>query len=180
VTKLLPAPSSSSVGQRRGSIEPWLKRWHVERADIDRTNVAILGRIFRLGPAFESFRARALSSMGSTPEISDLIISLLRSGPPYELNAGALSLEATFPLSTTGGMTYRIDSAEKLGLVERRRDSKDRRSVIVGLTEMGLALANQDVDVHMKLVAQFLHDFTDNERRSLANLLQKLLIGLGA
>jgi DNA-binding MarR family transcriptional regulator len=83
-------------------------------------------------------------------------------------------------LSTTGGMTYRIDCAEKLGLVQRRRDTKDRRAVIVGLTKKGLALANHDVDVHMKLIAQYLDDFTDDERAVLAHLLQKLLVGLGA
>jgi DNA-binding MarR family transcriptional regulator len=136
--------------------------------------------MIRLAPAFESFRAEALASMGLTPETSDLIISLLRAGPPHELNAGALAVESTYPLSTTGGMTYRIDCAEKLGLVQRRRDTKDRRAVIVGLTKKGLALANHDVDVHMKLIAQYLDDFTDDERAVLAHLLQKLLVGLGA
>lgn len=165
---------------RTDSREAWLVRWHAERTDIDPTDIAILGRLIRLGPAFESYRGEALASMGTTPEVSDLIISLLRSGRPYELNAGALALEATYPLSTTGGMTYRVDSAEKLGLVERRRDAKDRRAVIVRLTLKGLALANKNVDIHMKLVAQFLADFTDDERASVAHLLKKLLIGLGA
>lgn len=177
-----PADSPKPAGSVRGrdSRESWLVRWHAERTDVDRMNIAINGRLIRLGPAFEAFRAPALASMGLTPEVSDLIISLLRNGPPYELSAGALADEATYPLTTTGGLTYRIDRAEKLGLVKRRRDSKDRRSVIVGLTEHGLALANQNVNVHMDLMQQCLEDFTENERATLARLLQKLLIGIGA
>jgi DNA-binding MarR family transcriptional regulator len=165
-----------------GACEPesWLANWHAVRSDIDPIGIAILGRIIRLSPAFESYRAHALSSLGLTPEVSDLIISLLRNGPPYEMNSGCLSLESTYPVTTSGGVTYRVDSAERLGLVTRRRATKDRRGVIVALTEKGLELANHDVDVHMELVDRFLRDFSEEERAVLAQLLQKLLAGFGA
>ena len=107
-----------------------------------------------------------------TPEVADLIISLLR-GTPHELPAGSLSPEST--LSTTG-VTYRVDSAEKLGLVNRRRDDKDRRSVIASLTKKGLDLANREVDMHMELVAR-LAEFSNDDRSTLAQLLQRLLKG---
>jgi DNA-binding MarR family transcriptional regulator len=112
--------------------------------------------------------------LGLTPEVADLIISLLR-GTPHELPAGSLSPESTFPLSTTG-VTYRVDSAEKLGLVNRRRDDKDRRSVIASLTKKGLDLANREVDMHMELVAR-LAEFSNDDRSTLAQLLQRLLKG---
>ena len=160
--------------------EHWLANWLSVRGDIDPLGIAILGRIFRLYPAFEAFRSAELSRLGLTPEVSDLAISLLRNGPPYELNVGALRQEATFPLSSSGAITYRIDCAEKRGLVERRPDKKDRRGVIVGLTPKGLALANQDVDLHLRLVERFLADFSSDERAMLATLLQKLILGLSA
>src|ERR1700674_2280490 len=83
----------------------------------DRIAIAMIGRIIRMNATFETHRAPALSSLGLTPEVSDLIISLLRVGPPYELNAGLLAQQATYPTSTSGSMTYRIDRAEALGLV---------------------------------------------------------------
>jgi DNA-binding MarR family transcriptional regulator len=166
---------------RRDAVpEAWLSHWYAVRPDIDPLGIAILGRIIRLGPAFESHRAAVLASLGLTPEVSDLIISLLRRGPPHELPAGSLSPESTFPLSTSGGMTYRVDSAEKLGLVNRRHDDKDRRSVIVSLTKKGLDLANRDVDMHMELVARLLGEFSNVDRSTLARLLQRLLKGLEA
>lgn len=158
--------------------ERWLANWLTVRRDIDPLSIAIVGRIFRLYPAFEAFRSAELSALGLTPEVSDLIISLLRNGPPYELNVGALRQEATFPLSSSGAITYRIDCAERQGLVERRRDGKDRRGVIVALTPKGFALANRDVDLHMRLVERFLTDFSFEERTMLATLLQKLILGL--
>ena len=158
--------------------ELWLSNWHSVRTDIDPVAIAILGRIIRLNPAFEAHRAAALAALGLTPEVSDLIISLLRSGPPHALNSGALSPEATYPISSSGAMTYRVDRAEALGLVERRRDPQDRRGVLVGLTIKGLDLANRDVDAHMELTANFLASFSAAERAALSRLLQKLLAAL--
>jgi DNA-binding MarR family transcriptional regulator len=67
-----------------------------------------------------------------------------------------------------------------LGLVNRRHDDKDRRSVIVSLTKKGLDLANRDVDMHMELVARLLGEFSNVDRSTLARLLQRLLKGLEA
>jgi DNA-binding MarR family transcriptional regulator len=173
---------SSQVKRRRafGALppEPWLVNWYSVRPDIDRQTIAILGRIIRLNPAFERFRAGTLESVGVTPEISDLIISLLRSGPSSELNAGALPREATFPVSSTGAMTYRIDRAETLGLVVRGRDPSDRRGVIVSLTPRGKDVANRVVDDALEMVNGFLGSFSAEERTALAHVLQKLLIAL--
>ena len=140
--------------------------------------MAVLGRIIRMTSAFESRRAPALASMGLTAEVSDLIISLLRGGPPHELNAGFLAAQATYPTSTSGSMTYRIDRAEALGLIQRRRDPKDRRGVIVGLTPEGLELANRDVDLHMGIMREVLSRFDAHDLPKLSALLQTLLEAL--
>jgi DNA-binding MarR family transcriptional regulator len=158
--------------------EPWLSHWHAVRADIDPLGIAILGRVIRLGPTFEAFRAGTLAEFGLTPEVSDLIISLLRNGPPNELNLGALGPESTFPVASSGAMTYRVDNAERLGLVERKPDAKDRRGVMVALTPKGLELAHRVVDVHMVLVEKFLAGFSPDDRASLGRLLQRLIEGL--
>jgi DNA-binding MarR family transcriptional regulator len=162
-----------SHGQRQPEL--WLRDWYASRPDVDPESIAIFGRIIRLSSGFERFRAPLLDALGLTPEISDLTVSLLRAGPPYELNVGALTAQATFPVTTTGAMTYRIDRAEALGLVERRRDPSDRRGVIVRLTKKGLASANRNVDVHVEFMQRILLEFSSEERVQLSELLQKLL-----
>jgi DNA-binding MarR family transcriptional regulator len=125
--------------------EPWLADWISLRPQIDVHAAALVGRIIRIKSAFENRREPLLASLGVTPEVSDLVISLLRIGPPHELKAGHLAQQATYPLSTSGSMTYRIDRAEALGLVERVRDPNDRRGIIVRLTARGRELGNRDV-----------------------------------
>ena len=145
------------------------------RPDVDRFAIAINGRMIRLNASFQLYRASALASLGLTPEVSDLVISLLRIGPPHELKAGLLAEQATYPLSTSGSMTYRIDRAEQLGLVERHRDPNDRRGVMVRLTSRGLDVANRDVDVHVSLMREVLSRFSSEDQAKLADLMQTLV-----
>jgi len=163
--------------RKRPSPEAWLEGWRSERPDVDLQFFAIFGRIIRLSCGFDRFRAPVLRELGVTPEISDLIISLLRSGEPYELNCRELAEQATFPVTTSGAMTHRIDCAEALGLVERRRDLRDRRAVLVGLTKKGLRAANLNVDLHIRFLREILGDFSATERTQLAAILKKLLTG---
>lgn len=51
----------------------------------------------------------------------------------------------------TGTLTPLLKSMEKKGLVTRRRNEKDERSVTVSLTEEGLALKAKAADVPMKV-----------------------------
>jgi DNA-binding MarR family transcriptional regulator len=160
--------------------EPWLENWFAVRPDLDRIAIAMIGRIIRMNSTFETHRAPALASLGLTPEVSDLIISLLRVGPPHELNAGLLARHATYPTSTSGSMTYRIDRAEALGLVERHRDPKDRRGVIVRLTAHGREIANRDVDLHMTLMREVLSRFDPGDLPKLADFMKTLLDALAS
>jgi DNA-binding MarR family transcriptional regulator len=158
-----------------GPAEPWLQNWYAVRPDIDPNGIALIGRLFRLPRAWEKYRSGALRTLGVTPEVSDLTTSLLRSGEPYELSATELSNEATL---TSGAMTYRIDRAEALGLVERRRSTSDRRGVNVRLTPAGIASANRNVDLHMELGAKLVGAFEAEDARELLRLLKALLAEL--
>jgi DNA-binding MarR family transcriptional regulator len=157
--------------------EGWLRRWHEVRPDVDPLCIAVNGRLIRLTSAFSRRREAVLASLGLTQETSDLIISLLRAGHDG-LNAGDLRVEATFPIDSSSAMTYRIDRAEALGLVERRRDPKDRRGVIISLTPRGRELAHRDVDLNVEFVRELLGTFTQEEREALGDLLKRLLAAL--
>jgi hypothetical protein len=69
--------------------EHWPARSQAERAEVDPLTVAINSRLARLVPAFESCRGAALASIALTPEMYDLVVSLLRPGDPRKLSAGA-------------------------------------------------------------------------------------------
>ena len=156
--------------------EPWLGQWQKVRPDIDPSKFAINGRLIRLLRSFERQREKLLESIGLTLETSDLLISLLRSGAPEGLSATELRSAATFPIDTSSAMTYRIDRAQSLGLVERRRSDTDRRGVIISLTERGRDLAQKDVELHMTLMDTLLADFSDTERATLSELLGRFLV----
>ena len=68
-----------------------------------------------------------------------MLSALRRAGPPFQLTPGAL-LRAT--LVTSGTMTNRIDRLAAAGLVPREPDPRDRRGVLVTLSERGQAVVD--------------------------------------
>jgi DNA-binding MarR family transcriptional regulator len=78
---------------------------------------------------------KELAPLGLTFAQSRVLRILTRSDEPMRMGDLAARFEVA-PRSTTS----MIDSLETLGLVERRADPTDRRSVLVGLTPEGLAL----------------------------------------
>ena len=64
----------------------------------------------------------------------DVLSALRRVGPPYHLSPGQLLAQT---LVTSGTMTNRLNHLEQRGLVRRKPDPKDARSVRVWLTVDG-------------------------------------------
>nr|WP_246258699.1 MarR family transcriptional regulator [Streptomyces typhae] len=83
----------------------------------------------------------------------DVLTTLRRSGPPYALTAGAFLKAA---MVTSGAITNRIDRMEAKGLVERVRDSGDRRTVKIRLTERGQELTDVLMAGHLRNHARIL------------------------
>ena len=124
------------------SIETLVGEWRRERPDLDAAPFAIFGRIWRLTGNLLGDAEKWLAPIGLTFESFSLIVTLRRSGAPYELNPTALYRES---LLSSGAMTNRIDRVEALGLVKRLPDPNDRRGTIVRLTPKGVALADRAI-----------------------------------
>jgi DNA-binding MarR family transcriptional regulator len=77
-------------------------------------------------------------------------------------------------LVTAGNLTGLVDRAERDGLVERRRDPRDRRLSRVFLTPKGGRLITQVLPVHADHVGELLAPLDAGERRELRRLLGKL------
>ncbi len=108
--------------------------WRRERPDLDVTPLEVFSRLSRLARRLDLARRRAFGRHGLESWEFDVLAALRRAGAPYELNPGQLVAET---LVTSGTMTNRVDRLAARGLVERHRDPRDRRGVIVRLTTAG-------------------------------------------
>jgi DNA-binding MarR family transcriptional regulator len=77
--------------------------------------------------------------------------------------------------SSRSGMTRRVDRLADEGLVRRSSADADARSVVVGLTEAGLARVEGTVPVHLRRVSElFIEILDDEELAVLERALQKV------
>ena len=155
------------------SIDGLLAEWKRERPDLDPSPFGIYGRIWRLSTTLLGDAEQWLKPAGLTFESFSLIVTLRRSGAPYELNPTALYRES---LLSSGAITNRIDRVEREGLVKRLPDPNDRRGTIVRLTAKGRALADRAIKLHFEALTETLSALNRAERDQLAALLSKLLL----
>src|SRR5690606_16733536 len=76
--------------------------------------------------------------------------------------------------TTPAAVTTLLDRMERGGLVERRRDEKDRRIVWVHMTELGRREAERGVALRNAIVARSLERLSLHNRKLLAYLLGKI------
>jgi DNA-binding MarR family transcriptional regulator len=165
----------TSPSRGSDSIEALLAEWRRERPDLDPSPFGIFGRIWRLSATMLSDAEKWLAPVGLSFESFSLIVTLRRSGPPYELNPTAFYRES---LLSSGAITNRIDRVEAEGLVKRLPDPNDRRGTIVRLTPKGRALADRAIKLHFAALTEALSDIDPSERNQLAKLLSKLLMSV--
>ena len=156
------------------SIARIISEWERERPDLDGTAVGIHGRIIRLAAHMLRRTNGWLDPLGLSWEAFSLIVTLRRSGKPYELRPTDILKES---LLTSGAVTNRIDRVEEMGLVERIPAKGDRRSHSIRLTAAGRRLADKAIEMHFVALKRSFDTLTEPEQKQLANLLAKLLSG---
>lgn len=100
----------------------------------------------------------------------DVLATLRRQGPPYEIMPTALYQEL---LITSGTMTHRLDGLERRGLIERVAHPTDRRGLLVRLTAQGVKLTDTLIDLHMNNEKQLFAKLTKKDQSSLAGILNR-------
>ena len=150
-------------------------QWNVVRPDVDVSPIHVIGRVSRLSRLLDRRLAENFARSGIESWMYDVLATLRRSGAPYELTAGELVRQT---MVTTGAVTNRIDRLEERGLVERTR-TRDRRKVVVRLTETGLDLVDDVVHGHMATEREILAALAPRQQRELAGLLRTILVSLG-
>jgi DNA-binding MarR family transcriptional regulator len=168
MAKIPPAPADH--------VQRVVEQWTAERPDLDATPMLVIGRLHRVGLALTSELVRVYSAHGLGEGDFDVLATLRRSGPPYELTPSDL-VEQT--MVTSGAVTKRLDRLERAGLIERRVSGDDRRSRIVGLSRAGLELTDRAVPEHFANEERLLEPLSAAERATLAALLARLGAALG-
>jgi DNA-binding MarR family transcriptional regulator len=150
-------------------------QWRAVRPDLDPSPIGVIGRVSRLSRLIDRRLAENFARHGLENWMYDVLATLRRSGEPYELSAGDLMRQT---MVTTGAVTNRIDRLEQRGLVERA-PARDRRKVIVRLTERGLDVVDRVVVDHLATERAILADLSTRPQQDLARLLRTVLVTLG-
>jgi DNA-binding MarR family transcriptional regulator len=146
--------------------------WRRERPDLDPAPLQVFSRISRLARHLELARRAAFSSRGLEPWAFDVLSALRRAGAPYELTPGVLNSQT---LVSSGTMTNRIDRLAAAGLVERHGDPKDRRVVVVRLTEPGVEAVDAAMSDLLDRETALLADLGEDDRAVLTEALRRLM-----
>lgn len=155
------------------AIDKLVEQWRQSPYDLPLESMAVAKRITRVARNLEQHLAKALAPFGLDPGEFDVMATLLRSGPPYELTPNALNRSL---LISSGGMTKRLTRLESQGLVSRRLDPSDRRSLLAALTKQGREVAGEAVVAHARASAGLADSLAQGDRAQLAELLRNLLL----
>ncbi|MEO1145635.1 MAG: MarR family transcriptional regulator [Cyanobacteria bacterium J06638_22] len=153
-------------------IDKILTQWQHEAPQLDVSSLAVVGRILQLARLLEKHREALLADFDLNLWSFDMLATLRRQGPPYQLKP--TDLYGLLMLSS-GAMTNRIDRLEKEGLVTRLRQPSDRRGIIVQLTEQGIKRVDAAMPVLFEQENRLLDALSQTETQSLIPLLRKFL-----
>ena len=145
--------------------------WRRALPDLDVSPLEVLSRVTRLARHLDRQRTIVFARHELETWTFD-VLSALRRAESEQLSPGQLLAHT---LVTSGTMTNRIDRLEERGLVRRRPDPTDARSVRVQLTAAG----RRRVEGALKdLVASenaILGSLDETERATLAGLLRRVV-----
>lgn len=132
----------------------------------------VIGRLHRLAAHLTAELLPVYAQYGLGEGEFDVLATLRRSGPPYELAPGEL---ARYTMVTTGAISKRLDRLEASGLVSRRPSEADGRGRYVALTTAGRELIDEAYAAHMRNEARLLSALSPSERAALERLLSQWL-----
>ena len=153
-------------------VSDFLAQWRRERPELDPSPIGVMGRIARAEQLMGRELRDFFAGYGLEPGEFDVLATLRRSGRPFSLTPGAL---AGSTMVTPAAVTNRLNRLQRKGLIDRRTDPDNRRTVHVSLTEAGRELVDEVVVAHLDNERRLLAPLTAEEQQHLAQLLARLL-----
>jgi DNA-binding MarR family transcriptional regulator len=146
--------------------------WRRALPDVDSSPLEVLSRITRLARHLDRQRTIVLARHDLEIWTFDVLSALRRSSPPHQLSPGQLVAQT---MVTSGTMTNRIDHLERRGLVRRRPDPADARSVRVQLTAAGRRRVDDALEDLVARENAILGALDAEARATLADLLRRVV-----
>jgi DNA-binding MarR family transcriptional regulator len=165
--------STGRIAGMQDEVDRLVEAWARERGDLDLRPMEVLSRVTRLGHHLDRARRQAFAEHDLEPWEFDVLAALRRAGAPYELSPGRLLRET---LVTSGTMTNRVDRLAARGLVERLPDPRDRRGVLVRLTDTGRTTVDGALSGLLDRERALLAALAPADQQRLAALLRTLVL----
>jgi DNA-binding MarR family transcriptional regulator len=146
-------------------------QWRAVRPELNTAPAAIVARIGRIAAYFDQSTDALMGERGLARSSWDVLASLRRAGPPYELSPTELYQAL---MRSSGAMTNRLHRLEHAGLIERRADPGDGRGRLVRLTARGRRLVDEIAPIHLENEKRLLASLSDEDRGALEDLLRRL------
>ncbi|HET8721180.1 MAG TPA: MarR family transcriptional regulator [Nitrospira sp.] len=176
-THLAAAKQKRPSNSGQTSVEKVIRQWHRARPGLDLGPLALFAAIAHAywlsAPRIERLMARYNLTRG----MFDVLTTLRRSGPPYELAPKQLSHSL---LLSGAGITNRLDRLEDLKLIVRRPDPHDRRGLQIKITSPGLKLVDRVLPELIELERQMAAGLTRQDAAHLMKLLDKVSTSMQA
>jgi DNA-binding MarR family transcriptional regulator len=151
------------------------RAWAREQPGLPVSSIGILTRIWQAAKLLSDERRRTLTAIAMDAATLDLLSTLRRAGPPYQLSTRELSRRC---LVTAGAVTQRVDRAMQSGLVRRLPPERGSRVVLVELTDAGHRSVQEAVGQLLTYEQGLVAVLEPAEQEELARLLAVLLRGL--
>ncbi|MFF3858811.1 MarR family winged helix-turn-helix transcriptional regulator [Streptomyces sp. NPDC002209] len=153
------------------SVDRHIARWS-GKVPFDVPTEAVITRIQLLAKHVKYGKERALAETGLQEFEFETMHRLASRGAPWRAPSAELAAEL---LLSPAGMTGRLDTLEKSGLVRRVRASGDRRRVDVELTDDGHRRWTEAMRWRGIAEAEMVEPLDDGERAALSALLKRML-----
>jgi DNA-binding MarR family transcriptional regulator len=163
-----------SVKRRQDSIDEMVESWQPELPGIDLEIEAAVQRIQWIFRALRRRMDETLADHDLSYEEWGLLGHLKLAGAPYTSTPGKLAEKQGL---SSGAMTNRLDRLEGAGLIRRRPDQDDRRSLHIELTDKGHKAWLETVHAQAAKEAVIGAALNERELAQLNNLLRKVLSG---
>ncbi len=137
-----------------------------------RRTIMVLLMSLHLGRKLETWLTETLAVTRLDASEFMLLAALWIQGPPPRLSAGSLAERVGL---TSGGTTKAVQRLSARGLLRKVDDPADGRRSIVELTEEGVALAGESLELVLDTFDMQIGDLNEAEREGLASAIHRLI-----
>jgi DNA-binding MarR family transcriptional regulator len=146
-----------------------MAQWRAQRPDLDPSPQGVIGRLHRLAARLTEELVAVYAEFGLSEGEFDILATLRRVGPPYELAPSDLAAQT---MVSSGAVTKRVDRCVEQGWVTRRVSDADARGRVIALTGAGRDLIDRAFEAHIANEHRLVSSLSEMERARLAHLFE--------